>query len=382
MIHRDRMRDHFLTLVRIDSLSRKERDVAMHLKDELIRLGAEVTFDEADRMVGGTVGNLIARIPGTRPGVAPFLLCAHMDTVGPGEGITPRVEQDIITSDGSTILGADDKSGIAIICEVLRVVREEAIPHGEIEVVFTICEETGLQGARHLDVSHLHARTGLVLDSSNADHLITRAPCANRLQFTVRGLEAHAGVCPEKGINAIRIASEAIAGMRLGRLDEETTANIGIIEGGNAINIIPNALTVQGEARSHDEIKLKAQTEHMIRCFEEAAARHELTLDGVVQRAQVTCQVQRDYDRLFVPEEAPIVQLVREAARTLGREITLWRTGGASDANILCAKGLEVANLGTGQQEVHTVREYLRLSEMVRSAELVLETLKRHAGRS
>ncbi len=380
MIHRDRMRDHFLTLVRIDSPSRREREVAMHLKEELVRLGAEVSFDQADRMVDGTVGNLIARIPGTRPGVAPFLLCAHMDTVGPGEGIKPQVKDDIIKSDGSTILGADDKSGIAIICEVLRVLREKAVPHGELEIVFTICEETGLQGARHLDVAYLHARTGLVLDSSNPGRLITRAPTANRLQFTVQGLEAHAGVCPEKGINAIRIASEAIAAMRLGRLDEETTANIGTIEGGNAINIIPNTVTVRGEVRSHDETKLKAQTEHMIRAVEEAAARHELRLDGVTQHGQVTCEVQRDYDRLFVPEGARIVELVREAACALGREMTLWRTGGASDANILCAKGLEVANVGTGQQEVHTVREHLHLGDMVRSAELVLETLKLHAG--
>lgn len=378
MIDRDRMRDHFLTLVQIDSPSRKERDVAMHLKEDLVRLGAEVSFDEADRMVGGTVGNLIARISGTRPDAPPFLLCSHMDTVGPGEGIKPQCTEEIITSDGSTILGADDKSGIAIICEVLRVLREQAIPHGDIEILFTICEETGLQGARHLDVARLRARTGLVLDSSNPDRLITRAPCANRLQFTVQGLEAHAGVCPEKGINAIRIASEAIAGMRLGRLDEETTANIGIIEGGNAINIVPNAVTVYGETRSHDDAKLKAQTEHMIRCFEEAAARHHITVDGGIRCGQVTCQVQRDYDRLFIPEDARIVRLVREAARSLGREITLWRTGGGSDANILYAKGLEVANLGTGQHEVHTVREYVRLSDMVRSAELVLETLKRH----
>lgn len=380
MINRDRMRDHFLTLVRIDSHSRQEREVAMHLKEELERLGAQVRFDQADRMIGGTVGNLIGRIPGTRPGTAPFLLCSHMDTVGPGEGITPRVEPDIITSDGSTILGADDKSGIAIICEVLRVLQEQEIPHGEVEIVFTVCEEIGLLGARHLDATQLTARTGLVLDSSSPDRLITRAPCANRLHFTVRGLEAHAGVSPEKGISAIRIASEAIAAMRLGRLDEETTANIGVIEGGNATNIVPNAVTVRGEARSHDESKLTAQTEHMVRCFEETAARHHVTLDGETHRAQVTCRVQRDYDRLFIPEEARIVQLVRQAARSLGREITLWRTGGASDANILFAKGIEVANVGTGQHEVHTVREYLRLSDMVRCAELVLETLKRHAG--
>lgn len=379
MINRDRMRDHFLALVRIDSPSRKERDIAMHLKGKLAALGAEVSFDQADRPVGGTVGNLIGRIPGTKPGAAPFLLCAHMDTVGPGEGIKPRVEENIIKSDGSTILGADDKSGIAIICEVLRALQEEKVPRPELEILLTICEETGLLGVKHLDVSCLHARTGLVLDSSDPDRLITRAPAANRLQFTLQGLEAHAGVCPEKGINAIRMASEAIAGMRLGRLDEETTANIGTIEGGSAINIIPHTVTIHGEARSHDEAKLEAQTEHMIRCFEEAAGRHQLTLDGMTHRGQVTCQVQRDYDRLFIPEEARIVQLVRHAARTLGREIVLWRTGGGSDANILCAKGLEVANVGTGQREVHTVREYLLLDDMVRSAELVLETVKLHA---
>ncbi|MFQ5883130.1 MAG: M20/M25/M40 family metallo-hydrolase [Candidatus Methylomirabilales bacterium] len=380
MINRDRMRDHFLSLAQIDSLSRKEREVAMRLKEDLASLGAEVSFDQADEAVGGTVGNLIARIPGNRPGVAPFLLCAHMDTVGPAEGIKPQVNGDIIKSDGSTILGADDKSGIAIICEVLRILQEDETPRGELEIVLTICEEVGLLGARHLDVSRLRSRTGLVLDSSDPGRLINRAPAANRLEFTIRGLEAHAGVCPEKGINAIRIASEAIAGMRLGRLDEETTANIGIIQGGGAINIIPNAVTVQGEARSHDEAKLKAQTEHMIRCFEEAAARHQLTLNGVIQRGQVTCQVRQDYDRLFIPEEARIVRLVQQAARNLPQEITLWRTGGASDANILCSKGLEVANVGTGQREVHTVREHLLLSDMARSAALIVETVRLHSS--
>jgi tripeptide aminopeptidase len=302
-----------------------------------------------------------------------------MDTVGPGEGIWPVVEGETIRSDGTTILGADDKSGIAVICEVLRVLREEQIPHGEIEILLTICEEVGLLGAKHLDASRLRARLGLVLDSSSPDRLIHRAPAANRLEFTVHGLEAHAGVSPEKGINAIRIASEAIAAMRLGRLDEETTASIGLIQGGIATNIIPNHVTIKGETRSHDEAKLKAQTEHMIRCFEEAAGRHRVTLDGVSTQGRVTTQVHRDYDRLFLAEDAPIIRLVRQAARNLQREITLWRTGGASDANVLCAKGIEVANVGTGQREVHTVKEHLLLTDMVRSAELILEVVKLHA---
>ena len=223
-------------------------------------------------MVGGNVGNLIAKFAGTVPGSQPLLLSAHMDTVVPGEGIVPILDGDILRTDGTTVLGGDDKSGVAIICEVLRVIKENAIPCSAIDVVFTICEEAGLIGAKCLDVTSLRARTGLVLDSDSVGFLFTRAPAANRMEFRVHGLEAHAGVCPEKGINAIKVAAEGIAQMNLGRIDHETTANIGVIEGGMAVNIVPNQVVLKGEARSHDPDKLKRQTEHMQRCLEEAAA--------------------------------------------------------------------------------------------------------------
>src|SRR5262245_4876756 len=178
LVSTERMTKLFLELVRIDSHSRKELDVARRLERELGMLGAEVWFDDAGAKVGGNVGNLLARVRGT-VAAEPLLLSAHMDTVVPGEGVKPIIEDDVIRSDGTTVLGGDDKSGLTIVCEVLRVLAERGIPHGDIEVAFTICEEVGLLGAKHLDVSRLRARSGLVLDSDAPGYLFTRAPAAN-----------------------------------------------------------------------------------------------------------------------------------------------------------------------------------------------------------
>ena len=265
-----RMKDHFLEIIQIDSLSKKERAVALVLQKQLALLGAVVTYDDAGEAIGGEIGNLIARLPASDPSRGPILLSAHMDTVVPGEGIKPICDGDIIRSDGTTILGGDDKSGIAIIIEVLRTLTEQKIPHGEIEVVFTICEEYGLVGAKHLDLSQLNSKYGLVLDCDHADFLFTKSPAADRLEFTVHGVEAHAGVCPEEGISAIQIAADAISRMPLGRIDFETTANIGLIEGGAAVNIVPKTVHLRAEARSHSQEKLAAQSTRMRDCFREA----------------------------------------------------------------------------------------------------------------
>jgi tripeptide aminopeptidase len=247
-------------------------------------------------------------------------------------------------------------------------------------VVFTICEEAGLLGAKCLDVARLRAGSGLVLDSDSAGFLFTRAPAANRMEFLVKGLEAHAGVCPEKGLSAIQVASEGIAKMRLGRIDAETTANIGLIEGGTAVNIVPNAVRMKGEARSHSEKKLERQTRHMIQCLEQAAARHVIEENGSVVRAAVEARVERDYDRMDVPDGSPLVRLVQAAARNLGLEVRTMATGGGCDANVLNKKGLQVANLGTGMREIHTVKEWLDLNDLYTSADMVLEILKLNAA--
>jgi len=379
LIQRDRLKDLLIELVKIDSLSRKEYAIAMRLKREMEELGGEVWIDDAGQKIGGSVGNLIAHFRGDVPTSRPILLSAHMDTVVPGEGVVPVLEGTILRSDGRTVLGGDDKSGIAIICEVLRVLRENRLPRCDIDVVFTICEETGLIGAKCLDVSRLRARTGLVLDSDSVGFLFVKAPASNRMEFIVRGLEAHAGVCPEKGISAIQVAAEGISRMRLGRIDSETTANIGLIEGGMAVNIIPNCVRLRGEARSHNEEKLEQQARHMRQCLEEAASAYSLVLDGRRFQASVEARIERDYDRMEVSDDSPIVRLVRAAGRNLGIEVKTLSTGGGCDANIFNKKGLEVANLSTGMREIHTVKEWLDLNDLYTSAEMVLEIVRLNA---
>ena len=381
-VSRERLTALFLDLVRIDSHSRQERAMAERLSRELRDLGAEVWVDDAGAKVGGTTGNVLARVKAT-PGadrVLPLLLSAHMDTVIPGEGVHPVVEGDVIRSDGTTVLGGDDKSGCAIICEVVRVLRDDAIPHGDVEIAFTICEEVGLLGAKHLDVSGLTARAGLVLDSDAPGYLFTRAPASNHLTFAVHGLEAHAGMAPERGINAIQVAAEGVAAMRLGRIDEHTTANIGIVAGGGAVNVVPKLVRLEGEARSHDAAKLAAQCEHMQQALETAAAQHAIVLDGREVRAHVESTIERSYDAMDVPDAAPIVQLVLRAAAALGHSVESAPMGGGCDANVLNGRGFQVANLGTGMRDIHTVKEWLDVSDMVRTAEVIVEMLRQHAA--
>jgi tripeptide aminopeptidase len=299
-----------------------------------------------------------------------------MDTVMPGRGIKPIREKDRIHTDGTTILGADDKSGLAIILEVLRVLRERKLPHPPIEVAFTICEETGLLGAKQLDLERLSAQDGLVLDSGPANSLFTRGPAADRLEFTVHGLAAHAGVCPEMGINAIRIAAEAISKMKLGRIDPDTTANIGIIQGGAAINIVPDQVVVKGEARSHDEAKLEAQSAHMARCFHEAAEAHVLMCGDEIIQARIEANVSRDYNRMNLDESAPVVRWVLAASRALNVKIECEKTGGGCDANVFNSQGRNIANLGTGMRDIHTTHEYLLLEEFFQTARVVLQMLQ------
>ncbi len=382
MINQERLKNLLIELIRIDSLSRQEYHIAMRLKREMEDLGAVVWIDDAGEKIGGNVGNLIAHFSGSRPEARPLLLSAHMDTVVPGQGIEPILDGEILRSDGRTVLGGDDKSGVAIICEVLRVVKEHHLPCGNIDIVFTICEEAGLIGAKCLDVSRLRARTGLVLDSDSLGFLFTKAPAASRMEFRIRGLEAHAGVCPEKGINAIKVAAEGIARMNLGRIDDETTANIGVIEGGMAVNIVPNTVVLKGEARSHNQEKLDLQTQHMLRCLEEAASGYSVELDGKRVTATVEATINRDYDRMDVSATAPIVQLVKAAARNLNVGLKTLATGGGCDANVFNQKGLEVANLSTGMRDIHTVNEWLNLKDLYLSAQIVLEILTLNAANS
>jgi tripeptide aminopeptidase len=367
MIQADRLRDTLLELVRIDSLSKREGRIAARLEAELRALGATVEFDDAGTRVGGEVGNLIAHVAGAA-GAEPLLLCAHMDTVEPGTGVVPVVEGDVIRTDGTTVLGGDDKSGVAIVLECLRACREHGLRHPPLAIVFTICEELGLLGARHLDVGRVRARRGLVFDSDAVGFVFTRAPGSNHVEVVVRGRAAHAGMAPEQGISAIQVMAHAIAPMRLGRIDAETTANLGVVHGGRAVNIIPDEVRLRGEARSHDAAKLAAQCVHMRECFEAAAARFP--------GASVEVSIEQSYAAMHVADDAPIMRLVRAAAARAGRTIEAAGMGGGCDANILNQRGLEVVNLGTGMRDIHTTKEWLKVSDMVAAAEVTLATIQ------
>ena len=375
-----RLKDEFLDLVSISSLSRREGAIARRLETILKGMGAAVEVDDAGEKVGGDTGNLLARFAGTAPAAPPFLLSCHMDTVGPAAAIHPVVEGDVIRTDRTSVLGGDDKAGIAAVFEAIRVLRERSIPHGDLEVLLTISEESGLMGAKHFDTARLSARRGLVLDVDGVAELITRAPAANRLTFTVHGLAAHAGVCPEQGLSAIQMAAQAIAAMRLGRLDAETTANIGTIQGGLAGNIVPDRAVVRGETRSLSPAKLAEQTEHMRRCFEEATARRAVRVGQQEHRARVEIEVNHQYDRLDVADGAGIVRLVQRAAAAVGRTCPTRSTGGGSDANVFAARGIEVANLACGMREIHTVNEWVDVRDLAVTAEIVLETVRLNAA--
>jgi tripeptide aminopeptidase len=376
MINQERIKNLLLELVRIDSVSREERGVAERIKQLCEEMGAEVEIDDAGEKVGGNTGNVIARFPGTIAGAEAIMMSAHMDTVVPGRGVKPVVEGDIIRTDGSTVLGGDDKSGCAVIIETIRCLQEQRVPHAPIDAVFSICEEVGLLGAKHLDMSKVRARYGIVFDSDDPGFLFTKGPSANHFEFKIHGLESHAGVAPEQGISAIKIAAEGIAAMKLGRIDEETTANIGVIQGGEATNIITNLVTLKGEARSLDDAKLEEQTRHMVRCLEDAAAKYEVTVDGVTTKGKVESEVTREYYAMDVSDDSRVVRLVKQAGARMGLKVETMSSGGGCDANIFNKRGIECANLGTGMRAIHTVKEWLDVKDMYASAEMTLEIMR------
>lgn len=375
MIDTHRIAQEFARLASIASPSGREGEIGLYLADRFRLLGADVYFDDAGPRAQSQSGNMIARLPGTRPG-DPLMLSAHMDTVEPAEGVRPVLKEGVFTSAGDTVLGADDKAGIAEIIEALEVVREQGIPHPPLEIVITVCEEIGLVGAKELDPGLLTARRGYALDTSGVDLLIHRAPCANKMRLEVVGRESHAGIAPEKGISAIEVASRAIAAMRLGRIDEETTANIGTVHGGQASNIVAKRVVVEAEARSHDAGKLARQTEHMVSCFEEAARQSEREIDGELVRAEVHSEVVSDYPLMAVPRQSPVIRLAEEAAGRLGRTLEVKGAGGGSDANIFNGRGIETVILGTGMTRVHSVEESVRVDDMVKVAELLVEIIR------
>ncbi len=375
MINSQRMGQRFKSLVEIDSLSRHELDVALELEKILTSMGAAVCFDNAKEETGGNCSNLIARFKGTVDR-KPIFLSGHMDTVGPGEGIKVQYQDGIFRSDGTTVLGADDKSAIAIILEVMDVILENKLEYPPVEIIFTVCEEIGLLGAKHLDYSLMESTFGYILDSTDTEGIVTKAPASNKIILKVYGRAAHAGAAPENGINAISIASRAIAELPLGRIDEETTCNLGTIKGGVATNIVPELVEIHGESRSHDPDKLKTITENMVSSFQTAAREFD---DGSGD-PKIEAVIENDFPNTNIPEDHEAILLARKAADNIGISLASKTIGGGADANIFFGKGIVAGVLGTGMTDVHTLNESIDIRDMENSARLVLEILKVHAA--
>lgn len=367
MVNEKRIVDSLMEYVQIDSTTRDEKEFADFLKKELEELGLEVYIDEAGEVVGSNTGNIIAKLKGSKD-VETILFSCHMDTVTPGKGIKPVITDGIIHSDGTTILGADDKAGIAAVIEAIRVLKEENIEHGNIEIAFSIAEEGGLNGAKNLEYDKLTAKTAFVIDSGGKPgEIIVQGPAQDKISVTIHGKPAHAGVCPEEGISAVMVASEAISNMNLLRIDDETTANIGTIEGGKATNIVMPELTIKAEARSLSNEKLDKQTAHMVKCFEDAVEKYGATAD---------IKTERVYGAFLVDESDTIVKVVKEACSKVGLEPRLHASGGGSDTNIFNGNGIKAVNLGMGNEKAHTLEELIAVQDLVDAAKLVLSIVQ------
>lgn len=374
-LNENRLVDTFLKLVRTDSESFNERAVQELVVRELKEIGCRVIVDNAGKKYNTTAhGNVMAFLPGTVKS-APFVLCSHLDTVTPGKGVNPVVKKDCIVSDGTTVLGADDKAGVAIILEILRTLKEQKSAHPPVEAVFTLTEENGMMGAKNLDYKKLQGREGLILDSEELDQLLVQGPAVNTIEVWIKGLAAHAGVAPEKGISALEVASYALGQMKLGRIDKDTVANFGIVKGGNATNVVMPELYLKGEARSLVNEKLAKQTAHMKACFDKAVKRFTKKINGKICKPEVKFAAVQRYPAVRVPKTHPAVKSAVSAAKKRGIVLKPVACGGGCDANVLAGKGFTLPNLGVGVRDCHTTKEKLILEEFFAAFHIALETL-------
>ena len=371
-IDKERLALTFTRLCETDSPSRNEGRMAAMLTGILCSLDADPPFeDDSAAQTGSQCGNLFFRFNGSLNREPLFFNC-HMDTVEPGTGIKVVRKNDIFTSLGNTVLGSDDKSGIAALVEALHVIRENNLPHIPIEYVFTTCEEIGLLGAKALNPDHIKAKRGYALDSSGFGKVIIGAPAANRVKITVKGVAAHAGLHPEWGVNAITLAGQALAEAPFGRIDEESTINFGTIQGGTASNIIPEQVTIEGEVRSHSLEKLNQLTQEVEKIFLKTIQNWGDPSGEARGIPELDFKVEPDFPVMQLTMEDGVIRTVEQAARAIDMELDYEIAGGGSDANILNGYGLQTAIIATGMTHVHSTDEEVSLQDMVDLTRLIL----------
>ena len=363
------MREHlfrdFREMVRIPSPSGHEHRLNRHIVRRLESLGCRVDYDPAEGgSIGSDGGNIYAYYPGDERR-RPLLLSAHSDTVTPTKALDPKLVDGKITSDGTHILGADDKAAIAVIFELLRQAGEKAFPHPPLEIAISVSEETGLQGASLMDMSRFSSQEALVLDMSGSDQIGYAAVGSRDIVIDIRGKASHAGWAIDEGVNAILGASSLMGKLSTGTVDEESVFNIGLISGGEAVNIVPEKARIVGEIRSFQEGKMDAMAEEV----RKAARQTEKEIPGLM----VSVTEKKKYEPYQNDPRSPLVTALQKAGERLGRPQSLVRCKGGSDANIFNRKGLESIVLSIGMEDVHSSNEHIFLDDMVRLTELLAE---------
>lgn len=358
------MLDLFLELCAIPSPSGNERVVADRVGRYLTDLGLQWDEDDAGARLGGDTGNLYARLEPTADGL-PLFLCAHTDTVPPEGPIEPVVGEDgIVRNAAGTILGADNKGAVVVMLEAVRRVLRGGIPHAGIELVFTPQEEVSLRGADAFDHTRLHATTGFVFDhAAPPGEIVLGSPHGRLLDFRFHGRAAHAGIEPENGHSAVAAASRAIADFRLGRIDEETSANVGVITGGTARNVVPEWCSFSAEVRSHDEAKAVELVREMLETAAYAASLGE---------CEVESEVRPSFPGYRYRETDEPVVLAATALREAGYDVTYSTPGGGADTNVFNARGLRCVTLGNGMTDVHTPDEHIAVADLEGMVEVTL----------
>jgi tripeptide aminopeptidase len=351
-------------LCEIPSPSRNETAVAAAVRARLAELGAEVTEDDAAETLPAGCGNIVARFPATVEGGVPIVFGAHLDTVPPTGPIEVELVDGHLTNRHDTILGADDKAAVAVLLEAAARIRAEGRPHAGIELLFTPCEEIGLKGAAVFDPARLTARFGFIYDhTGDIGSVVGSAPSLQRVEATFLGRSAHAGLAPEDGRSAVEAAAAAIARMPLGRIDPETTANVGTVTGGTATNVVPERCSIAAEARSRDEGALAAQVTAMLDALTWAASEGEVDLET---------RVRTEFIGYRLSEREPQVAMVLETLRSLGHPARLVPSGGGSDVNALLRRGFPAVNVCNGMIDVHTGDERIAVQSLEQMVDLTL----------
>lgn len=359
-----RVADLFLDLCAIPSPPGRERAVADRIVRELDAIGLEWDEDGCGPVIGSTAGNVLCRLPGKQDGGVPIFLCAHFDTVPLDGELAPVVEDGVVRNAGGTILGADDKSALAVMVEAARRIVEEGRPHAGVELLFTPMEEIGLVGADAFDVSRLEARVGYVYDqAAPIGDVVVGSPTAQELELTFVGRAAHAGMYPEEGRSAIVAAARAISDLPLGRLDELTTANVGLVHGGTARNVVPGRCTLEAEVRSHDEKRVTEVVQQVLDAAAFAASTSECSLET---------RLEPKYRGYRFSSDDLGVRLAVDALGRAGFEARLGLSGGAADANVFNARGLQCVNLANGMADIHTPDERIALDDLERMVDVTL----------